>query len=100
MVEQASDHPDLDRLAAFGRGSLDQDEMAEVESHLAVCESCCQVLSTFRDDDFIDFLRTADERSDSDASPSEPASRSATTPVTFDASDPQASSSYHPEGSG
>jgi multidrug efflux pump subunit AcrA (membrane-fusion protein) len=93
MVEQASHHPDPDQLAAFGRGSLDHHEMAEVESHLAACESCCQVLSTFPDDDFIGFLRAADERSDSGTSPSGAASQPATTPITFNASYPQAYSS-------
>src|SRR5262249_43612112 len=63
-------------------------------------ESCCQVLSTFADDDFIGFLRSADERSDSGTSPAGAASQPATTPITFNASYPQASSSSLPEGSG
>ena len=46
MAEQSLEHPDPARLAAFGRGLLIDDEMAEVESHVAVCEPCCQVLST------------------------------------------------------
>ena len=42
MEELTLGHPDPARLAAFGRGALDHDEMAEVESHLAVCNSCCR----------------------------------------------------------
>ncbi len=59
MSEQTLEHPDQARLAAFGRGILDHDEMAEVETHLAACDSCCQVLSSLPDDEFVASLRTA-----------------------------------------
>ncbi len=59
MAEQSLDHPDPARLVAFGRGILFDDEMAEVESHVAGCEQCCQVLSTLPDDEFVGSLRTA-----------------------------------------
>jgi len=54
-----ADHPDPARLAAFGQGALDRGEMAEVESHLAACESCCELLSTLPDDEFVDRLRAS-----------------------------------------
>ena len=58
------DHLDPARLAAFGRGILDHDEMAEVEGHLAVCESCCQVLCSLPDDEFAGLLRSAQTQSE------------------------------------
>jgi hypothetical protein len=64
MAEPSWDHPDPARLVAFGRGILDREEMAEVESHLAVCEACGQVLSTLPDDGFVDRLRTAQKHVD------------------------------------
>jgi serine/threonine protein kinase len=59
MAEQTSQHPDQGRLAAFGQGTLDHGEMAEVESHLTVCESCCALLCTLPDDEFVDRLRAS-----------------------------------------
>jgi serine/threonine protein kinase len=59
MEDDTLVHPDAARLTAFGHATLDDDDMAEVESHLAVCESCCQVLATFPDDEFARSLRTA-----------------------------------------
>ena len=64
MAVQSLDHPDPARLDAFGRGTLDHDEMAEVERHLAVCESCCQVLSTLPADEFVGLMRKAQNHSD------------------------------------
>jgi len=46
-------------MAAFGQGALDHGEMAEIETHLAVCESCCDLLSTLPDDEFVDRLRAS-----------------------------------------
>jgi hypothetical protein len=85
MNERTMDHLDPARLAAFGRGILDHDEMAEVESHLAVCESCCQVLGALPDDEFAGLLRTA--RNQSELAPSlwGAANLTATAPMTFDA---------------
>ena len=64
MAERTSDHIDQPTLAALGRGMLDHDEMADVETHLAFCESCCEVLSSLPDDEFVASLRTAADRSD------------------------------------
>jgi len=52
-------HPDSARLAAFGQGTLDHGELAEIETHLAVCESCCDLLSSLPDDEFVDRLRAS-----------------------------------------
>jgi serine/threonine protein kinase len=59
MEELTLAHPDPSRLAAFGCGDLDRGELAEVESHLAVCESCCELVSTLPDDEFVDRLRAS-----------------------------------------
>ena len=100
MDEQTLDHPDPVRLAAFGRGILDHDEMAEVESHLAVCESCCQVLSTLPDDEFVGSLRTAQQQSELATSPWGAVNRTATAPVTFDVPGFKVPSSFVLHGSG
>ena len=63
MAERTLDHLDQATLAALGRGMLDGDEMAAVETHLAVCESCCEVLTSLPDDEFVASLRTARSRS-------------------------------------
>ncbi len=64
MAEPSLDHPDPVRLVAFGRGTLNHDEMAEVESHLSFCEPCCQLLSTLPDDRFVDLLRSSEKLAD------------------------------------
>jgi serine/threonine protein kinase/multidrug efflux pump subunit AcrA (membrane-fusion protein) len=89
MAQGTFDHPDPDRLAAFGRGRLDHDEMTEVESHLAVCESCCQLLSTLPDEEFVGLLRAAQERSESTAGPRRDANQTASTPISSDVLDTQ-----------
>jgi uncharacterized protein (TIGR03067 family) len=50
-------HPDADRLAAFRLGKLGEDELAEVERHVADCASCCQTLKSLADDSFVSLLR-------------------------------------------
>ncbi len=83
MEELTLGQPDPARLAAFGRGALDHDEMAEVESHLAVCNSCCELVSTLPDDEFVDRLRASQNlpgwptafRSDASMAPPPPASK-------------------------
>ncbi len=59
MEELTLQHPDPARLAAFAQGALDRSEMTEVETHLDVCESCCDLLSTLPDDEFVDRLRAS-----------------------------------------
>ena len=83
MAEPTLNHPDLARLDAFGRGILDHDEMAEVESHLALCESCCQVLTTLPDDEFVGLLRTAQNPTDFATGRRGDASIAATPPSTL-----------------
>ena len=51
-------HPDPVRLTAFARGMLNEEETGEVETHVAVCEACCNLLSTLPDDEFVSLLRT------------------------------------------
>src|SRR3954471_11111360 len=52
-------HPDSARLAAFGLGRLDPATSAEVESHVAGCETCCGTLWTVPDDQLVALLRTS-----------------------------------------
>jgi serine/threonine protein kinase len=59
MKDDTLVHPNVARLIAFGRATLDDDATAEVERHLAVCESCCQMLATVPGDEFAHSLRTA-----------------------------------------
>jgi uncharacterized protein (TIGR03067 family) len=52
-------HPDPRQLAAFRLGTLAEGELAEVERHIADCDSCCQVLRALPDDSFVGLLRRA-----------------------------------------
>ena len=99
MAKQSLDHPDAVRLVAFGRGFLNQDEMVEVESHLAACEPCCQVLSALPDDGFVDLLRDAEKQSDLAASLWIAAKSSAMPPETRDVPDFEVASSFVLPGS-
>ena len=99
MDEPTLDHPDQARLAAFGRGILDHDEMAEVESHLALCESCCQVLSTLPDDEFVGLLRTAQNHSELATVFRGDASLVRDGTHAFDVPDSEVPSSFYPHGS-
>src|SRR4051812_41651006 len=87
MAGQTLDHPDPDRLAAFGRGILDHDEMNEAERHLAVCESCYQVLSTLPSDEFVGMLRTAQKQAELAATPWGASNPTSTAPVISDVPD-------------
>jgi serine/threonine protein kinase/S1-C subfamily serine protease len=64
MEDMTLAHPDPAQLTAFGRGTLDEETMAEVEGHLAACRACCQALDGLGDDDFVELLRVARNRSD------------------------------------
>src|SRR5262249_6306218 len=59
MEAAIPEHPDRARLAAFGRGALESEEMDALEGHLAVCDSCCELVSTLPDDEFVDRLRAS-----------------------------------------
>jgi len=100
MNERTLDHFDPARLAAFGRGILDHDEMAEVEAHLALCDSCCQVLSNLPDDEFAGLLRAARNQSDLDPSLWRAANLTAAARMTFDAPTFEIPSSFVLPGSG
>jgi len=53
-------HPNPKRLAAFGRGSIEDDLEAEViEAHLETCDLCRQRLEALEDDPLIDLLKAA-----------------------------------------
>jgi hypothetical protein len=99
MTEQSLDHPSTAQLAAFGRGVLNHDEMAEVERHLAVCQSCCQVLSTLPDDEFIGLLRTAQNRVQLDTSLHSADNPSGTPSQSLGLDDLDVASSFIPPGS-
>jgi serine/threonine protein kinase/biotin carboxyl carrier protein len=96
MAEQPFDHPNPARLAAFGHGTLDHDELAEVESHLAVCESCRQVLSTLPNDKIVGLLRSAQNQLDLAASLRSAAESRATPSGTLDVPDFDDASSLAP----
>src|SRR5262249_5318124 len=101
MDEQRSDHPDPVRVAAYGRGLLDNDQMAEVENHLAVCESCRHVLSHLPSDEFVRSLRAARKQSELPTSPWSAVNLTATSPRTSDVPDSEVASSFirHDSGS-
>jgi hypothetical protein len=57
MNSVLSGHPKLEQLAAFRQGSLDEEELAELENHLAGCAVCCRSLQTLPDDSFLLLVR-------------------------------------------
>jgi serine/threonine protein kinase/putative intracellular protease/amidase len=59
VIEAKHMHPSPERLAAFGLGQLDPADQAEVERHVADCDSCCQVLRAVPDDTILARLRSA-----------------------------------------
>jgi uncharacterized protein (TIGR03067 family) len=50
-------HPRPDQLAAFRLGKLDDRELAEIERHVAECNSCCGNLKALPDDSFVGLVR-------------------------------------------
>ena len=60
-------HPSQAQLAAFGLGKLDPEESAAVESHVAQCDCCCQLLKEVADDTLVAMLRDKDTESESSA---------------------------------
>ena len=52
-------HPHPEQLAAFRLGKLGDDELAEIESHIGQCDSCCRSLKELPDDSFVNLVRQA-----------------------------------------
>jgi uncharacterized protein (TIGR03067 family) len=50
-------HPAPNQLAAFRLGKLDEDELDDIERHVAECDSCCRSLKSLPDDSFISLVR-------------------------------------------
>src|SRR5947209_15696554 len=59
MNDLELEHPTRERLAAFGLGQLNEEDLAEVEGHLANCPACRQVAEGVADDTLIVLLRSA-----------------------------------------
>src|SRR5438105_3183534 len=59
MAVQTTTHPSADTLAAFNRGSLPEATRAEVESHVAACDSCCSALAALSDDRLVGLAKQA-----------------------------------------
>src|SRR4051812_43396568 len=57
MNEAKLSHPTPDQLAAFGLGRLGAAEMAEVERHVAGCDTCGGTLASLADDTLVSLLR-------------------------------------------
>jgi hypothetical protein len=59
VSEMTADHPDLEELQAYGQGRLAPGAASALEEHLAVCESCCDLLDQAPGDSFAGRLRDA-----------------------------------------
>ena len=59
MNEVLADHPAGERLAAFRRGALSEDEWLAIEAHLSTCATCCEMLRSLPDDSLLDLVRQA-----------------------------------------
>lgn len=52
-------HPTADQLVAFAQGRLPHEQLAEVESHVAQCDTCCAQLNQVPDDTLVHLAREA-----------------------------------------
>jgi serine/threonine protein kinase len=59
MPEAPPTHPDAERLTRFGQGKLSAADSSAVESHLAGCDPCRQVVAALTPDPFMTLLRAA-----------------------------------------
>ncbi len=65
-------HPEIGQLSDFALGRLESDQLDAVESHLASCETCCDLLKQMKEDTFVGLVRGAKQPSpESAGSPSE-----------------------------
>lgn len=83
-------HPDLDKLTAFGLGLLSEADSAEIERHLSECAACCEKLEYLPADSLVDLLQASEADTPSDLSASvhtvdsgSPASAPASLPPLF-----------------
>ena len=59
MTAELKSHPSAAQLHSFAQGRLAPAEMAEVERHVATCDSCCQALENVPEDTLIHLAREA-----------------------------------------
>ena len=57
MATPQRNHPTDAQLTDFSSGKLASAECAEIEKHLAECDTCCQLLKTLPDDTLVALLR-------------------------------------------
>jgi anti-sigma factor ChrR (cupin superfamily) len=55
----ADDHPSEEALRTYAAGCLEPAEAADLESHLAACTSCCDLVAGTAPDSFLTLLRLA-----------------------------------------
>lgn len=55
----AATHPERDTLLAFANGCLPESAQAEVETHVAGCDTCCAILATADADSLVQLARQA-----------------------------------------
>ncbi|HUT88816.1 MAG TPA: serine/threonine-protein kinase [Thermoguttaceae bacterium] len=59
MSQASHDHPPRKQLEAFASGTLQDDQIAEVEKHLGACETCLRALETLPEHRMVLLLRKA-----------------------------------------
>ena len=55
-------HPDRDKLVAFGLGKLDFDEAEKIADHLDSCHDCSETIISMQDDTFVSLVRNTPAR--------------------------------------
>ncbi len=70
MPVSHTQHPELDKLTAFGLGALSEAESAEMELHLSECAACCEKLEYLPADSLVDLLQASEADTPSDLSAS------------------------------
>src|SRR5688500_5447999 len=59
MPAKTNSHPSSAELQSFAHGRLPPAAMADVEQHVATCDSCCQALESVPEDTLVHLAREA-----------------------------------------
>ena len=64
MTIAEHEHPTDSMLIAIGLGQLNDEELADIDDHIAKCAACCQVVEEVAPDTLLTLLRSAATETD------------------------------------
>ena len=73
MTHALAVHPDQGQLARFRLGALSPEEVEEIASHVASCDSCCRSLRQLPDDSLVGLVRKSLPATEVEEKPALPA---------------------------